>query len=55
MIIPINAYGQKKERPKRCKQARLPKKPRFEPRNQIIPGNHQVIFEKASEIKNANL
>ena len=54
MIIPISAYGQKRESPKRCKQARLPKKPRFEPKSKIIPGNHKVEFKRASEL-NANL
>lgn len=54
MIIPISAYGQKKDRPKKCKQAQLPKKPRFEPKNKIIPGVYKVEFQRASEI-NANM
>lgn len=40
----------KKRKPKREKQSKLPKKPRFEPRSKIIPGNHPVIFKKAKEV-----
>lgn len=35
----------KESKPKRNKQSRLPKKPRFEPPAKIIPGNHPIVFE----------
>lgn len=35
---------------KRAKKVKQVKKPRFEPRAKIAPGDHPIVFTKASEI-----
>lgn len=54
-IFDSSDYYKENRKTRSGKQSKLPKKPRFEPRNKIIPGIHRVIFEKASEVKDANL
>ena len=44
----IKKYNRK---PKRDKQSIIPKPPKVEPPTKVIPGKHDVIFKKASEIK----
>ncbi len=41
---------QKSTTPPRCKQSKIPKKPRFEPKIKVIPGDHPVVFQKAKEV-----
>lgn len=48
-MLPVSIVQKKVE--KKARQSKLPKQPRFEPRTPIAPGDHPVIFTKASEIK----
>jgi hypothetical protein len=36
------------------KQAKLPKKPKYEPKQTVPKGDFPVVFKKASEIKDDN-
>ena len=47
-MLPVSIVQKKKD--KRDKQSKLPKKPRFEPRAIIAPGDHPITFTKASEL-----
>lgn len=50
LLIPLNSHGTKQERPKRCEQSILPKTPKTYNGSKSIPGNHKVVFSKASEV-----
>lgn len=54
-IFDSSDYYKENRKTRGGKQSKIPKKPRFEPKSKIIPGKHEVTFERASEIKNADL
>ena len=44
-MLPLNI-----QQAKRAKKVKQVKKPRFEPRATIAPGDHPIVFTKASEL-----
>ena len=44
-MLPVNI-----QQAKRAKKVKQIKKPRFEPRTPIAPGDHPITFTKASEL-----
>jgi len=49
-IFDTSDYYKENKKTRKGKQGKISKKPRFEPRNKIIPGKHDVVFERASKL-----
>lgn len=49
-IFDTSDYYKENKKTRKGKQGKISKKPRFEPRNKIIPGKHNVVFERASKL-----
>ena len=49
-IFKASDYYKENKPTRKGKQGKIPKKPRFEPKSKIIPGKHEVVFERASNL-----